>query len=333
MVMKKIVVVGGGTGVPVVLKGLRDHCVDLVAVVSMVDDGGSTGRIRSEFNILPPGDIRRSICALSGAEDTLLKLFNYRFEKGTLAGHSFGNLLLASLREMTGDENKAIQEASKLMKVRGKVLPVTLDDSKLCAELEDGQLIVGETNIDIPKHDANLKIKRVFVTPKARANDLVLEEIRSADLIVIGPGDLYTSIIPNLLIEGIPEAIEKSSAKKVYVCNLMTKHGETDGFSVSNFVSEIEEYLGKDILDFVIYNSGIYGLEILKKYKLENASQVKKDKKTLSKFSCQFIGGRVTTKSEQIRHDSKKIARIILGLLIDEEIATFDSDNKYSNHN
>jgi len=313
--MKKVVVIGGGTGTYNVLKGLKNFYLDLTAVVTMADDGGSTGRLIDEYGVLPPGDIRRCLVALSNSDETMKKLFQYRFEKGSLSGHSFGNIFLTSLKEVLGNDYLAIKEAGKILKVRGTVLPVTLNKVRLCAELEDGQLIVGETNIDVPKHNPNLKIKKVFLTPRATANEEVLKKIEEADMIVIGPGDLYTSVIPNILAEKLPEAIKNSKAKKVYVCNLMTKHGETDGFFVSDFVSELEKYLGKDILDFVLYNSSSHDKKLLKKYKSEKAFPVLEDKQKFNNFKAEFIQKKVSAEKSLVRHDSEKLARALVEII------------------
>ncbi len=313
--MKKVVVIGGGTGTYNVLKGLKNFYLDLTAVVTMADDGGSTGRLIDEYGVLPPGDVRRCLVALSNSDETMKKLFQYRFDKGSLSGHSFGNIFLTSLREVLGNDTLAIKEASKILKIRGEVLPVTLSKVRLCAELEDGQLIVGETNIDVPKHNPNLKIKKVFLTPRATANEEVIRKIEEADMIVIGPGDLYTSIIPNILADKLPEAIKNSKAKKVYVCNLMTKHGETDGFSVSDFVFELEKYLGKDVLDFVLYNPSNHNKRLIKKYEFEKAFPVLEDRRNFSNFNAKFIKKQISTEKSLVRHDAEKLARALVEII------------------
>ena len=238
---KKIVVIGGGTGVFTMLTGLRRYFNNLTAVVTMADDGGSTGILREEFGILPPGDVRRSLVALARTDNEVLAhLFNYRFQEGSgLSGHSFGNLMLTALERITGSFDGAIKEASRILAVQGQVLPVTLKKGNLYAELEDGAIIKGETNIDIPKHDGNLKIKKVWLKPKVSANAEALEAIMKADAVIIGPGDLYTSIVPNLLVDGVVKALNKTKAKKIYFVNLMTKFGETNGFKASDFVKTL----------------------------------------------------------------------------------------------
>lgn len=314
--MKKIVVIGGGTGTYTVLRGLKDYLVDLTAIVSMADDGGSTGRLRDEYGVLPPGDIRRCLVALSESDEIMKELFQYRFGKGGLNGHSFGNLFITALKEIMNDDYNAIKYAGKILNIKGKVLPVTLDNIRLCARLEDGQLITGESNIDVPKHNTNIKIKEIFLSPKAKANPDTLIEINDADLIVIGPGDLYTSIIPNLLVDGISEAIKKSEAKKVYVCNLMTKNGETDNFKVSDFINKIEDYLGGGIIDFVLCNKNDYQKSLLKNYEKEKAYPIYFDSENLkNREKIKFLLKDLSIKEKLIRHDSKKLAREIISLI------------------
>lgn len=227
-----ITTIGGGTGTFNVLYGLkRNKNFNLAAIVSVSDSGGSTGEIRDQFGILPPGDIRRAILAL--AEDTgmVRKLFEYRFKKESrLGGHTVGNLLLTALADITGDFEQGVQELSEMFDVRGKVIPVTLDDIQLGVTLENGEQVIGETNIDVPKHNGNLAIRDAFLIGGGKLNPRAREAIENSDYIIIGPGDLYTSIIPNLLTIGMKEALEHSNAKILYICNIMTKHGETNNF-------------------------------------------------------------------------------------------------------
>ncbi len=316
--MRKIVVIGGGTGTFMLLKGLKKYTPNLTAVFTMFDSGGSAGKLRDEFGYLPPGDIRRGILALSpeSSETRILReLFNYRFTKGNaLEGHNFGNLLLTALKDITNDELAAIYEASKLFNIKGKVLPVTLDDAHLCAELENGQIIVGETNIDIPKHNPNIKIKKVFLNSKAHVLPDVTEAILDADTVVIGPGDLFTSLIPNLLVEGVVNAIKKSKANKIYICNVMTKNGETNKFKASDFLETIESYLGKGVLTYLIVNNKKCSEDVLKKYAEENATQVEVDEKLLKRNNISTITGDFVNEKDIIRHDSNKIAKTIIEL-------------------
>lgn len=315
---KKIVVIGGGTGVFTVLSGLREYPFRLSAVVSMADDGGSTGVLREEFGVLPPGDIRRALVALAGHGDKeiLSALFNYRFEKGYgLEGHNFGNLFLAALERLTGDFSAAVGEVSRLLGVQGEVIPVTLEQTTLWAKLEDGTFVKGETNIDIPKHDGRLRISRVFLKPKPRPNPAALRAIRDADAIVIGPGDLYTSIVPNLLVSGIAAAIRRSSAKKIYVGNIMTKFGETYGFGAAEFLRVIEAYLGMGVLDYFVLNGERPNRERLKPYIRERAEPVRVDDGDLPSGGPAVVKARLLRKGRLIRHDPQKLAHT-LALLV-----------------
>ncbi len=314
--MKKFVVIGGGTGSYTVLRGLKKHDVAITAVVSMFDSGGSTGMLRDEFGILPPGDVRRCLVALAeeNGRNVLRELFSYRFDaECSLKGHSFGNLFLTALTRITGSEVEAIRQASKVLKIKGKVLPVSVDHAHLCAELEDGQIVRGETNIDVPKHDGSLRITRVFLEPEAAVYEATRRAIEQADILVIGPGDLYTSIIPNLLVKGVPEAIQKSHAKKVYVCNLMTKWGETNGFAVSDHAREILRYSGLLMLDTIICNGKQADAALLRKYAQENAYPVQPDA-AAEKLAKRIIAEELVREPELIRHDSEKLAEILVGL-------------------
>jgi len=268
---KRIVVIGGGAGCFVVLSALRDYPVQLSSIVSMADSGGSTGKLRDQYGVLPPGDIRCSLVALSDASPTLRDLFNYRFSTGDLGGHSFGNIFLSALEKITGRFDKAVAEASRILKIKGSVIPITLDNVHLCAQLANGLVVKGEANIDIPKHDPQIPIDKVWLSPKARANPEAVKAILSADMIVIGPGDVFTSLVPNLLVEGVVEAIKESRAVKVYVCNLMTKFGETHGFKAQDFVDAIERYLGRRVLDYAVFNNKKPPAAVSRRYLEENS--------------------------------------------------------------
>ncbi len=314
----KIVVIGGGTGIHSLLRGLKKYTDDIVAVVTMMDTGGSSGRLRDEFGHLPPGDIRQALVALSPSDRSSLvlrQLFNYRFSKGGgLEGHSFGNIFITGLTEVTGGIDKAIGEAGKILGIKGKVLPVTLSNSNLVARLVNGKEIMGEKNIDVRKETPDIKIDYIYLDPQAYAHKPVLEEIESADVIVLGPGDLYTSILPNLLVDGVAEAINFSRAKKVYICNLMTKHGESDGFSASDFVKEIRNYLDDGELDYVIVNSGVLPEKIVQRYSKEKAYPVEVNIDQLKKLAKNVLAKPVASVSTLLRHDSGKIARLIIGI-------------------
>ncbi len=270
--MKKIVVVGGGTGTFTVLSALKSFPdIHLSAIVSMMDDGGSTGILRDEYGVLPPGDIRRALVALSESSDTLRSLFNYRFEGGGLSGHSFGNLFLAALEKTTGSFEKAVEEASEILKVRGRVIPVTMDNCRLVARLADGSTVYGESRIDIPKSE-RAPIVDMDIDPEAIGNPEACRAIIEADLVIVGPGDIYTSIVPNFLVKGVPEAMKLCKGERVYVGNIMTKRGETDGYSAARMITAVERFAGEGIFSFSLWNSSRPSSEILDRYKEEGAS-------------------------------------------------------------
>ena len=312
---KNIVVIGGGTGCFTVLSGLKKYPVNLSAIVSMADSGGSTKILREDFGILPPGDVRRALVALSRSEKSISALFNYRFNEGCLSGHSFGNILITALERIKGNFEEAVEEAGRILNIKGEVIPVTLKNTNLYAVLENGKIIEGEENIDVPKHNANLKIKKVYLKPAARVNKKAKSAILKADLIVIGPGDLYTSIIPNLLVKGIPEVIKKSRAKRVYICNIMTKKGETNNFSGKDFVKEIEKYLGGKFLNYVIYNNRKPFPARVKKYEKEGAVFVKCNYKNSNNHRFKLVKGNFLRKKGFIRHDPHKLAKTLINIL------------------
>jgi len=322
---KKVVVIGGGTGTYQVLTGLKKYPLELSAVISMCDSGGSTGRLRRELGILPPGDVRRAILALSDlpfAQKTLEELFDFRFNKGTtLKGHSVGNLLLAALTQITGSMDKAIEEAARILQSNGKVFPITLDKTNLVAILEDGTRIFGETNIDRRRIKPELGIKQIYLSPKTKVFGKASFAIENADIIIIGPGDLYTSIIPTLLVGGVINALVKSKADLVYIVNLMTKKGETDGFTAFNFVEEINNYLqgAKNKLKYIFVNKEINHSKstIARWYKKYGCLPVKND---LAKHSHVFKKTKVIEKdflgeTTFFRHDPEKLSRAIISLI------------------
>jgi uncharacterized cofD-like protein len=312
--MKNIVVIGGGTGTFTVLSALKDHPVHLSAIISMADDGGSTGMLRDEYGVLPPGDVRRALVALSKSSQTMRDLFNYRFRSGGLHGHSFGNLFLSALEKVTGSFAAAVEEASVILNISGEVVPVTLDNVRLHARLHDGSVVRGETNIDIPSPRERAAIKKVWLTPEARLNPAVRRTLANADLIVIGPGDLYTSLIPNLLVKGMKEEIKRSRAKKAYLCNLMTKRGETDGFAADDFVRTIESYLGKNVLDYAIFNNKRPPVAVVKKYQREGAILIDAPKAARNGNVRYLLAPLIDARS-LIRHGPpQRLAKLLLSL-------------------
>lgn len=320
-----IVVIGGGTGTYTVLLGLKKYNDHLTAIVTMMDSGGSSGRLRDEFGTLPPGDVRQSLVALSADTSTMRQLFDYRFSKGNgLEGHNFGNIFLTTLENILGGMDKAIIEASEILNVQGKVLPVTTDNSHLVAVYSDGSRVEGEGKIDEPEHDGKLRIEKISLNPQPKAYPAAIEAIKAADMIVIGPGDLYTSLIPNLLVPGVAEAIVQSKAKKALVLNLMTKYGQTYGFTAKDFVDEIEKYLGEKSINFVLINNSDFPQNILDRYSEQNDFPVKDN---LPDDGYKIIrtdllaGEPIEEKSGDklkrslIRHDSEKLAKVLIDLI------------------
>ena len=307
----KVVAVGGGTGLSMLLKGIKTITNNVTAIVTVGDDGGSSGRLREELGILPPGDIRNCIAALADDEDLVTKLFQYRFKNGEgLEGHSFGNLFLTALCSITGDMVRAVKESSNVLSIRGRVLPATLDDMKLVAEMEDGRIIKGESNIP----EAHGKIKRLYTDPeKCKALEDVIAAIKDAELIILGPGSLYTSVIPNLLVEEISREIAKSKAKKIYVCNIMTQPGETDGYNVSDHLNALIQHAGsKDIIDAVLVNNSLPD-NLSDKYKDAGSYPVKVDKDNIKKLGISICSKKLIEDSKEglIRHSSHRVARAI----------------------
>ncbi len=329
----KIVAVGGGTGLSMLLRGIKNITNNVTAVVTVGDDGGSSGRLREEMGVLPPGDIRNCIAALADDEDLVTKLFQYRFRNGEgLEGHSFGNLFLTALCSITGDMVRAVKESSNVLSIRGRVLPSTLDDMKLVAEMEDGRIIHGESNIP----EAHGKIKRLFTDPQnCHALADVISAIREAELIILGPGSLYTSVIPNLLIQEISHEIAKSNAKKIYVCNIMTQPGETDGYSVCDHVNAIMKHAGsKKVIDAVLVNDFMPS-NLAKKYEMAGSYPVKLDFENLKKLGVKLVTRKLIEDSKEglVRHSSNRVARAIYYWFRKEhknEKAIFSTSNKTS---
>lgn len=310
--VKNIVVLGGGTGTPSVLRGLKAYSVKLSAVVSVADDGGSSGVLQKELGILPPGAVRKPLLSLARKEAFWHPLFEYRFEKGSLKGHPLGNIFLAAAALSQKNFQKAIDAVQNIIEAKGEVIPVSLEHVRLIAHLENGDKVYGETNIDVPKHNANLRITRVSLASPARANPRALKAIKDARLIVIGPGDLYSSIIPNFLVNGICEAIKKSKAKKVYVTNLMTKYGETNQFRASHFAAALQKYCSFP-LDYCVVNTQKPLTEKLALYQKEHSEFVVPDKKALAVLPTNVIYGKLLLSGPlYLRHDPKKLAKILM---------------------
>ncbi|MDF2557588.1 MAG: YvcK family protein [Bacillales bacterium] len=312
----KIVVLGGGTGLSVILRGLKKYSVDITAIVTVADDGGSTGRLREELGIPAVGDIRNVIGALSDVEPLLEQLFEYRFadsEAPGVAGHSLGNLLLAAMTDLTGDFAHGVREMGKVLNVKGRVFPNVAGNVVLNAELEDGTIVTGESKI--PK--SGKKIKRVFLTPESvQPVKRVKNSILEADLILVGPGSLYTSILANLVTPTFKDLIEKSRAKKVYICNMMTQHGETQGYSATDHVQAIVDHMGTKCIDTILINNKDIPCELKLKYLEEEAEPVILDIEKLKDMGLDVIQEEIVTiQNGVIRHDAEKIATILVELI------------------
>ncbi len=322
---KKVVAIGGGTGLSTMLRGLKLYTKDLTAVVTVADDGGSSGMLRNDLGILPPGDIRNCIIALADIEPTMYRLLNYRFTEGSLAGHSFGNLFLAALNGISSGFDEAVNLMSSVLAVVGRVLPVTTENITLSAVLEDGRVIDGESNIG---HRASTsgRIDRVFLLPEnPHALDDVIKSINEAEIIVLGPGSLYTSIIPNLLVDGVADAIKNSNAVKIYVCNIMTQSGETDGYTVYDHLRAIERHTYEGIVDFVIANNAPVPPGLAELYRAENAYMVQLDEDKFTNTSATLVQGNLLlVKDEQIRHNFSRLARSIM--LLERHVKRRSSD-------
>ena len=310
----KVVVIGGGTGLSTMLRGLKQYTSHITAIVTVGDDGGGSGKLREDLGMLPPGDIRNCILALADTEPLMEDLLQYRFTEGSLKGQCFGNLFLAAMAGISENFEDAVQKMSSVLAVKGKVLPVTLDDMKLIAELENGEIIEGESKIPSEVIVRNTRIKKIAIKPiDAKPLEEAIKAINNADVIIMGPGSLYTSIIPNLLVKGIPEAICKSPAKKVYISNVMTQPGETDGFKVSNHLKVLMDYGVAGNIDYVIANNGIIPPDIKEKYARENAELVVLDYENISNLNVNVIeADLIKITKRYVKHNAEKLAELIM---------------------
>ena len=320
----RVVAIGGGTGLSTLLRGLCTHVTepgqgsvpgqiaDLAAVVTVTDDGGSSGRLRKDFNMLPPGDLRNCMVALSPEEDLLARLFAYRFRAGDgLEGHNFGNLFVAALTEITGDFGLAIQLASKILATRGKIYPVTTANATLVARMEDGSLVRGETRITA----SHSRIAELMMEPSDAAPlPETLDAIERADLITVGPGSLYTSLITNLLVKGIPEALARAHGLRVYICNLMTQANESLGLSASEHIERIYEHTGAPIFDYALVNTATFSPATLARYAVENASPIIPDIERIEALGVRCIAGDFASEENVVRHAAGRVTGALLAL-------------------
>ncbi|AGB41997.1 hypothetical protein Halha_2113 [Halobacteroides halobius DSM 5150] len=312
----KIVVVGGGTGLSTLLRGLKKYTSNLTALVTVADDGGSSGMLREELGILPPGDIRNCLVALADTEPLMESLFQYRYKKGTdLKGHSFGNLFIATMSEILGDFEEGVKASSEVLAIRGRVLPATLEDVTLSARLKNGTVIEGESQIP----EAQGEIEQVFINPvDSDPLPAALEAIKEADAIILGPGSLYTSVLPNLLVEQLSSAIKKTDALTAYVCNVMTQPGETDNYTASDHVQAIYDHIDSEIMDYILVNNETIESELIKKYAEEGSSPVEVDLDKLHEQGLQVIQESMINQSDLVRHNSDKLAKVIMNLVVEE---------------
>lgn len=325
---KRVVCIGGGTGTFVALRGLKQYPLSLSAIVTMSDSGGSNRRIRDEFGLLPTSDLRQCLVALSeesGGIGILRKLFMYRFEKGHgIAGMTFGNLFMAALTDIMGSQEEAIRQTGKVLRIKGAVIPVTFTETNLFARYEDGSTVAEEHLIDEPTHDGTLKIERIYLTPDAVPNPEALAAIKQADLVVLGPGDLYTSLLPNLLVSGVARALQETKAEIVYVLNLMTKYGQTYNFKATDHVRAIESIIGQS-LDYVLVNSAPYSKKALEIYAKFHEISVVDDLPRNSHYKVlktKLVSSAVYKKSSSdalirslIRHSSDRLAQALFGII------------------
>ena len=313
----RVVALGGGTGLSTMLRGLKKYTGNLTAIVTVADDGGSSGKLRAEYRILPPGDFRQCITALADVEPLMTTLFQHRFKEGSLNGHSFGNLFIMAMAEITGDFEHAIRESGRVLAVRGQIVPSTLRDVTLIAEMADGQTRIGESSIPHANGDGDgngavaTAIKRVFLQPEPTINPEAEEAILNAEMIIVGPGSLYTSILPNLVVDGMAEALKASPAIKVFVCNVATQPGETDAFRVSDHLEAIERHLGTNIFDFVVVNSN-NNFTLPPSAQAAGIRRVVYDPATVSKRSIHAVLVDVVNPRVSTHHDPDKLARAIM---------------------
>lgn len=306
-----VTVIGGGHGLSVLLRGIKESTSNVSAVVTVADDGGSSGRLREELGIIPPGDLRNCLVALADTEPLMEKLFQYRFKGSTaLAGHSFGNLFIAAMNEVTGDMETALKESSKVLAVKGRVIPASKVSVRLDAIMSDGTVVEGESQIP----EARKKIRRVQLFPKkVPAVPAALEAIENADAIILGPGSLYTSIMPNLLVEGVAKALKKSKAIKIYICNVMTQPGETDHYSASAHAKAILDHTGRGAIDYVLVNSA----PIPKNFCEGESQPVEVDEEKINALGCGLIKADLISETDAGRHDPDKLCKAVMKIIYD----------------
>lgn len=323
-----IVAIGGGTGLSTMLRGLKKHTSNLTAIVTMADDGGGSGVLRTDLGMPPPGDVRNCLQALANAEPIMEQLINYRFSEGTLAGQSFGNLFLAALMGITGSFDEAVVQMSQVLAITGRVLPVTSDNIQLLAEFENGTQVVGESRICDFKKAQDCRISQIRLIPEhPKVNPLALEAIAKADLILLGPGSLYTSVIPNLLVDGITDAIAAAPALRAYVCNVMTQDGETEGYTAADHLRALLSHSGSRLVDFCLVNSAPIPDYLLERYAEENARPIEVDPAEVAALGVELASGDMADLHHKklARHDPDKLAQTVLQLMDDHTTRVFEN--------
>jgi uncharacterized cofD-like protein len=322
----KMVAVGGGTGLSTVLEGLKEYTSNITAIVTVADEGGSSGRLREEFGILPPGDIRNCLVSLAEAPQLMRDLFQYRFTEGNgIKGHSFGNLFITAMTQITGSFKDAVKESSIVLAIKGRVLPSSLDKIQLKAEYSDGTEKIGEDKIP----DDEKAIRRICLLPQdAKSNPEAVEAIRSADIIILGPGSLFTSIIPNLLMKEISNEIAARDVMKLYVSNVMTQHGETDGFTAADHLKMLVDHGGKDVVNCCLVSSGRLQYRLLVKYAEERSFPVVFDRERIKGMNISIFEADVISKSNYLRHDSQRVAKEVINIYNHSKKEWRDSKNK-----
>ena len=327
--MKKVVVIGGGTGTYTVLSSLKEKKYDLTAVLTMVDDGGSNRVLRDEFGLLPTSGVRLAMVALSSKPSLLRELFLYRYNKGQgISGMTFGNLFLAAVTDIVGSQEKAIEQTADILKVKGKILPISHEDVRLIAHYEDGSEVVGEHNIDEPTHDGKMKITKLFTRPSATITEKAKQAILEADAIILGPGDLYTNSIANLVVDGVVEALEQSSAKFIFIFNLMTKYGETYNYKASDYLADFGKYMPLARVNTVLINNDMtFPPGTIEKYEEEFSAPVEDDLDSAGLNGIEIIRAPILSREEVppekgdilkrsiIRHDQKKLGKVLTEII------------------
>lgn len=323
----RVVTIGGGTGQFTVLSGLKKQPVDLTAIVTMADNGGSTGVLRDELGALPPGDLRQCLVALSEADDVMRELFTYRFSNGGLKGHTFGNIFISTLETVTGSLDEALNHLGDILNIKGKVIPVTLDHVDLVMELKNGKILKGEHDISSYQLVSKFGIKKMSLVPRAKLNKKATSAIHNADVIIVGPGNFYSSVVPNFLVDGMGKAFLQSKAKKIFIANLMNKHGQTDDFTIGTYIKELEGIIGKPAFDAVLYNTTLPPKKLLSRYVDEGEPLEvgpREDKTRLEYRGADLLATTIAKRHKGdalqrtlIRHDSFKLAQAIMEYIVE----------------